>query len=114
MLNSSDNVVRRERAEDGKANFFFMKPGNFYMRAFVDRNGNGKWDEGNYAKGLQAEEVFYYPAPLTMRAKWDIEQVWNLHGVPIERQKPEKITKQKPDKEKTIQNRNEERAKKWK
>ena len=49
-----------------------------------------------------------------MRAKWDIEQVWNLHGVPIERQKPEKITKQKPDKEKTIQNRNEERAKKWK
>ncbi len=114
MLNSSDNVVRRERTEDGKANFFFMKPGNFYMRAFVDRNGNGKWDEGNYAKGLQAEEVFYYPAPLTMRAKWDIEQVWNLHGVPIERQKPEKITKQKPDKEKTIQNRNEERAKKWK
>ncbi len=114
LLDKSDKVVRRERTVDGKANFFFLKPGGYFMRAFVDRNGNGRWDEGNYAKGEQAEDVYYYPSQLVMRAKWDLEQTWNLHGTDRTRQKPELITKQKPDKEKTIQNRNEERAKKWK
>ena len=114
MLNNGDNVVRRERTVEGKANFFFMKPGSYYMRAFVDRNGNGKWDEGNYSKNLQAEEVYYYPAALNLRAKWDLEQNWDFHRMPLEKQKPLVITKQKPDKEKQIQHRNEERAKKWK
>lgn len=114
MLNGSDNVERTERANGGKANFFFLKPGTYYMRAYNDRNGNGQWDEGNYSQGLQAEEVYYYPAPLTLRAKWDFEQAWNIHDLPLQRQKPEAITKQKPDKEKSIQKRNEERAKKWK
>lgn len=114
MLNGGDNVVRSERTVEGKANFFFMKPGVYYMRAFVDRNGNGKWDEGNYANNQQAEETYYYPTSLTLRAKWDLDQDWNFHRVSVEKQKPLQITKQKPDKEKTIQHRNEERAKKWK
>ncbi len=114
LLNHSDKVVRSARTNEGKADFFFLKPGPYYMRAFVDRNGNGKWDEGNYSKGEQAESVYYYPSQLTMRAKWDLEQVWNLEATDITKQKPLQITKQKPDKEKTIQKRNEERAKKWK
>ncbi len=114
LLNNSDKVVRSARTAGGRADFFFLKPGGYYMRAFVDRNGNGKWDEGCYAKGEQAEEVYYYPSQLMMRAKWDLEQTWNFHATALTKQKPEQITKQKPDKEKTIQNRNEERAKKWK
>jgi len=114
LLNNADKVVHTERTQDGKANFYFVKPGQYYMRAFVDHNGNGQWDEGNYAENRQAEEVYYYPAPLNLRAKWDIDQTWDLTARPIEKQKPYAITKQKPDRERTIQRRNEERAKKWK
>ncbi len=114
LLNGGDNVVRSERTSEGRANFFFVKPGTYYMRVFIDRNGNGQWDEGNYAQGLQAEEVYYYPRSFTLRAKWDFEQTWDLRKTPLAKQKPAAITKQKPDKEKKIQNRNEERAKKWK
>ncbi|MCH5178314.1 MAG: Ig-like domain-containing protein [Prevotellaceae bacterium] len=114
LLNSGDNVVRSQRTEGGKANFFFVKPGSYYMRAFIDRNGNGEWDEGNYELDRQPEEVYYFPSPLTLRAKWDQEQEWNLLQTPLIKQKPLAITKQKPDKEKKIQNRNEERAKQWK
>lgn len=83
------------------------------MRAFLDRNGNGQWDEGNYAADRQPEEVFYFPSSLSLRAKWDQEQEWDMQRIPLSRQKPDKITKQKPDKEKKIQHRNEERAKQW-
>ena len=81
---------------------------------FVAEYKNGKWDEGNYALNLQPEEVYYYHSPLRLRAKWDLEQTWNLSSRPLGKQKPMAITKQKPDKEKKIQNRNIERAKKWK
>ena len=113
LLGNSDNVVRTERTKEGKANFFFVNPGIYYMRAFIDRNGNGQWDEGNYAEERMPEEVYYYPSAINLRAKWDQEQEWDLLRTPLSRQKPEKITKQKPDKEKKIQHRNEERAKQW-
>lgn len=113
LLNSGDNVVREERIREGKASFFFVNPGTYYMRAFLDRNGNGQWDEGCYADDKQPEEVYYFPSSLTLRAKWDQEQEWNMQRTPLAKQKPDKITKQKPDKEKKIQHRNEERAKQW-
>ena len=83
------------------------------MRAFIDRNGNGQWDEGNYSDDRLPEEVYYFPSPITLRAKWDQEQEWDLMRTPLIMQKPSEITKQKPDKEKKIQNRNAERAKQW-
>ena len=113
LLNKNDNVERNERTVNGKANFFFVKPGSYYMRAFIDRNGNGLWDEGNYAEDRQPEEVYYFPSTISLRAKWDQEQEWDFMRTPLSRQKPAAITKQKPDKEKKIQNRNAERAKQW-
>ena len=41
---------------------------------------------------------------------WEVEQDWDLDAVPVEKQKPIEITKQKPDVEKkTAKSRNEER-----
>lgn len=44
-----------------------------------------------------------------MRANWDIEQTWNLHALPLNRQKPAELQKQKEEKKKTTRNRNAER-----
>jgi hypothetical protein len=46
-----------------------------------------------------------------LKALWEIEQDWNVRGIPIEKQKPEAITKQKPEAEKKIKQRNAERNK---
>lgn len=109
LLNKADKVVRSVRAIDGKADFFFVKPGEYYLRLFIDRNGNDRWDTGDYRSGRQAEEVFYFPKPMQLRAKWEVEQDWDVRGIPLTRQKASEITKQKPDKEKQIKNRNAER-----
>ena len=88
-----------------------MAPGIYYVRAFVDKNGNGRWDTGNYDEDLQPEDVYYYPKSIECKAKFDITLPWNLLGTPRTQQKPGAITKQKPDKEqKKLRNRNEERA----
>ena len=44
-----------------------------------------------------------------MRPNWDIEQVWRVKELPLTKQKPASLIKQKADKVKTIRNRNAER-----
>jgi hypothetical protein len=97
-------------AEKSSAEFYFVRPGKYYLRAFVDFNGNGQWDTGDYDEGRQAEPVYYFPEDLECKAKWDITRNWNLTARPRYQQKPTAIVKQKPDKEKQKRNRNAERA----
>lgn len=109
LMDGSDKVVKTVKSKNGKADFYFIMPGTYYLRLFYDSNGNGIWDTGEYDKKLQPEEVFYYPGAIKLRALWEISQSWNPKAVPVTNQKPEKITKQKPDKEKTVKSRNAER-----
>ena len=86
--------------------FYFIKPGTYYLRLFVDDNGNGVWDTGNYEKALQPERVYYYPHSLELRALFEYTQDdWDI-TMPLDKQKPLEITKQKPDKERKKLNRN--------
>lgn len=110
LLGKNDKVEAQQRTDkDGNADFFFMKPGEYYMRCYVDANGNGQWDTGDYASGLQPERVYYFGKPLPLKAQWDLRQDWDVLAVDVARQKPMAITKQKPDKEKKLKNRNAER-----
>lgn len=110
LLSKSDKVTRQQRADkDGNADFFYVKPGDYYIRCYVDANSNGKWDTGDYAAGLQPERVYYFPKPLPLKAQWDLRQDWELNALELTKQKPLVITKQKPDKQKTVKNRNAER-----
>ena len=111
LLNNSDTPVREERVRNGKAQFDYLAPGTYFLRALVDANGNGVWDTGNYDADLQPEAVYYNPKSIECKAKWDVSQSWNLTATERFRQKPGEITKQKPDKEKKLKNRNADRAK---
>lgn len=110
LLRSDTQVYRQQRARDGRADFYYLQPGNYYLRLFYDHNGNGRWDPGEFAAGRQAEEVYYFPVALQVRANWDIEQTWNVRERSILRQKPEELIKQKADGAKqTARERNEQR-----
>lgn len=110
LLNGSDRVVTQQRvSSSGVAEFYFLSPDIYYMRCFVDINGNWKWDVGDYGQGLQPERVYYFPKPMNVRAGWDVEQEWDVQGIPVMRQKPAELIKQKADKKKTPRERNKER-----
>ena len=111
LLSGADKVVKSIKATNGHADFYFLTPGTYYLRLFRDLNENEVWDTGDYDQHLQPEPVYYYPDALTLKAQWEITQTWNPTALPLAKQKPQKITKQKPDKERTIRNRNAERKK---
>ncbi len=113
LLDKSDKMVRETPMDkDNVAYFDFVQPGSYYMRAFVDRNGNGLWDTGLYDEDVQPEEVYYYYRNIEAKEKYDIKLSWNLSQRKRNEQKPGEIVKQKADKQKKRQkNRNAERAK---
>ena len=112
LLNTSDAMVKETSTTNGRAEFYYIKPGTYYARMYVDSNKNGNWDTGDYAADRQAETTYYYPEKIECKEKWDLTLTWNPMSRSLDRQKPLEITKQKPEKEKTIKRRNQERASK--
>lgn len=112
LLDSSGKIVSIRNADaTGHVKFDYVKPGKYYLSAYCDMNGNGKWDTGSYDDDLQPEPVYYFDEEVECKEKWDVSRQWNLTAKPWFEQKPAKITKQKPDQAKKLRNRNIDRAK---
>ena len=114
LLDNWGKVLRQQRVTpEGTADFYYLEPNaKYYVRLFNDRNGNGKWDTGNVEQYIQAEDVYYFPKVWEMKANFEFEETWNVHEVPVDKQKLDDIKKQKPEEAKKVKDRNKERAKK--
>ena len=110
LLDKGDGIVKEVLAKDGVAFFEYVSPEKYYLSAFVDVNGNGLWDIGDYDEDRQAESVYYYPREIECKERWDVTHKWDLTATPRYKQKPQAITKQKADGEKKLKNRNADRA----
>lgn len=104
LLSEQDVVLRTVDVTDGKADFYFLNPGKYGARLVVDRNGNREWDTGDYAKGIQPEQVYYYWQVLELKANFELTQTWVLKDRPLDEQKPLQLKKQKPDEKKKKNN----------
>ena len=109
LLDTQDKVVRRRLVDDGRADFYYLNPGKYAARLINDRNGNGEWDTGDYAKGIQPEEVYYFPKVVEYKALWDVDQNWDIHATPVDKQKLDELKKQKPDEDKKKKERERDR-----
>lgn len=100
LLNTSDEpvykTIKPAGTQDVKVEY--VNPGTYYARIIIDSNGNGKWDPGNPVDSiaLQPEEVYYFAKKLELKKNWDIDQTWDITELPIDRQKPNAIKKNKP------------------
>jgi hypothetical protein len=96
LLDGSEKIVRETPLENGDLVFEDLKPGKYFLRYIEDFNGNGQWDTGNYAENRQPEPVYYYPGFFEIKKYWSFEQPWNITELPVDKQKPLEITKNKP------------------
>ena len=114
LLDNSGKVLRQQAVTpEGTADFYYLAPNTkYYIRMFNDRNGNKLWDTGVFEKGIQPEEVYYFPKVWEMKANFEFEETWDVHAVPIDKQKLDEIKKQKPEETRKVQNKNLERAQK--
>lgn len=100
LLDGTEKIVLRAPVKSHRAELLNLLPGKYYARLFIDRNGNGKYDTGNYDMHLQPEETVYYPGAINLKKNWDVEQTWDIYATPIDKQKSEAIKKNKPERKK--------------
>lgn len=100
LLDGTEKIVLRAPVKNHRAELLNLQPGKYYARLFIDRNGNGKYDTGNYDMHLQPEETVYYPGAINLKKNWDVEQTWDIYATPIDKQKSEAIKKNKPERKK--------------
>lgn len=96
LLDKSDNPVRQQNVVNGEATFINLKPDKYYGRIILDSNGDGRWNTGNFKDKLQPDTVYYYPTIFEVPQNWEIEQTWEILAVPVDKQKPMDILKNKP------------------
>lgn len=93
LLSPRDEVVRQVVVNEDGAAFANVKPGDYYLRLFIDSNADGKWTTGDYSQKRQPEQVIYNPKKMSLRANWDFEELWNIFEFPVLEQKPEELIK---------------------
>ena len=71
LISEKNSVIERTIINKPAAlSFDLLPPGNYHIRAIIDRNSNQKWDTGNFLQKTQAEQVIYHPTTFTIRANW--------------------------------------------
>jgi len=93
VLDTKDNVLATKPAVQKGTLFEYLRPGDYFVRAFIDRNRNGVWDTGELISRRSPEEVYYYPKKLTLKANWEFEESWNINEMPLLQQKPAELKK---------------------
>ena len=93
LLNNRDEPVRELPAVPEGAFFRFLKPETYYLRLYIDENGDGLWTTGSWEDKRQPEPVYYFPAKIQTKSNWDFEEEWNYLAVPQTEAKPKELIK---------------------
>lgn len=97
LLDKTGRLLRTVDVKDGYADFYNVLPETYFVMMILDKNGNGRWDTGNYSQHLQPEDVFYYHNPIKLKKFSDITLTWNVYEKSADQQKPEAIRKFHPE-----------------
>lgn len=98
LLNDKDEVVRELSANKEGATFKNLTPTTYFLRLYIDYNGDGKWTTGDWMKKRQPEPVYYFPSKLKLRANWDFEENFDHLAVPQTSSKPRALISKKTNK----------------
>lgn len=76
---NKDKVVATEkRGAAGRFVFNNVPKGEYRLKVFWDKNGNRKWDDGDFRAGKYPEEVQIFKKDIKLPANWEMEAEWTL------------------------------------
>ena len=93
ILDSKDQVVRELPATEEGAFFEYLKPDSYYMRLYLDENGDHKWTTGSWENHRQPEAIYYFPGKIQTKSNWDFEEEWDYQAVEQMQAKPKELIK---------------------
>ena len=100
VLDKQDKVLRELPAVPEGALFEYLPPETYYMRLYIDENGDGKWTTGNWPEHRQPEPIYYFPESIQTKSNWDFEEEWDYQAVPQMQAKPKELFIQAASKKK--------------
>jgi uncharacterized protein (DUF2141 family) len=98
LIDSKETVIQQQLAKVKGNMFQYVKPGDYFVKLFVDANRNGMWDTGELLNKKFPEQVLYFTKKLTLKANWELEETWNISPVENPYSKPDDLVK-KPKKQ---------------
>ena len=98
VLNNKDQVLRELPADPEGALFEYLKPDAYYLRLYLDENGDGKWTTGSWSEKRQPEPIYYFPEKIQTKSNWDFEEEWDYQAVEQLKAKPKELIKAAPKK----------------
>ena len=79
LLDKMEKIVSEaKRKGDGEIVFPLIESGFYRAKVIFDDDGNGKWTTGDFLAGRQPEPVSYYPKEIELKAKFELEQDWDV------------------------------------
>ncbi len=79
LLDEKGDVKYSKFTQESVIVFTNLKPGTYSARLKVDNNGNGYWDEADFAQMQSAEDVYIFDKEIAIRPMWVIDENWNLN-----------------------------------
>jgi uncharacterized protein (DUF2141 family) len=74
-LADANNKLVRKSSNSATIKFTNLKPGEYSLRAIIDSNKNGLWDNGDPEKNIEPEKIIYYKEKIKLKANWEIENI---------------------------------------
>lgn len=80
LISSKGDIIKEENFNNNKVSFSYknLAPNEVKLKLLLDENNNQLWDTGNYFEHRQPEKIVFYEKPLTLRANWELEVLWNV------------------------------------
>ena len=91
LLNDKDVVIRELPATNDGTKFEYLAPTTYYLRLYIDLDGDGKWTTGDWLLKRQPEPIYYFPKKLKLRANWDFEENFDHLAIPRAYSKPKAL-----------------------
>ncbi|HSJ68747.1 MAG TPA: Ig-like domain-containing domain [Anditalea sp.] len=78
LLNRRNEVIKEVYlTESNKFSLTDIEAGDYLLRAIVDRNGNRRWDPGNFVDNTLPEPVYYYLNPTNQSREFVLKAGWS-------------------------------------
>jgi uncharacterized protein (DUF2141 family) len=74
---NKNQVVIEESRNKPSGTFTNLQAGTYQLRLIIDSNSNGKWDPGDYKKGINPEKIIFYKnskdeLDINIKANWEV------------------------------------------
>lgn len=105
LLSDTTAMATTPRLPSRRITFRDLKPSEYFVRAYIDRNADGQWTTGRYPD-REPEPMYYSPETYAVKKGFTTREQWQPTARPLTEQKPESLRKARPEEKRRREDKN--------